>query len=171
MRVVAAPFPLADSIDRVIAMIRPLAEKKGLQLATEISPELDEMVSDRRRVEQILLNVLSNAVKFTERGSVTLTAERVADFQHAPDAEPRAFVKLEVRDTGIGIQPGDLEILFQPFQQVDTGLARQSEGTGLGLAISRRLSILLGGEISVASASAQGSTFTVILPLDQSSEA
>ena len=165
MQVSTTPFDLPASIARVLAMIAPQAEKKGLEFSADVAPELGEMRSDRRRVEQILLNLLSNAVKFTEHGRVTLSAELLAGFSPSPGAPLRPAVRLRVSDTGIGIQPGDLPNLFQPFHQVDTGLARLAEGTGLGLAISRRLATLLGGEISVVSTWAQGSAFTVILPL------
>lgn len=127
------------------------------------------MVGDRRRVEQILLNLLNNALKFTERGGVTLSVDLVADFRPSPDASARPAVRIRVTDTGIGIKPEHRAALFQPFHQLDTGLARQHEGTGLGLAICRRLAALMGGEISAASEWAQGSVFTVILPLNKTS--
>jgi PAS domain S-box-containing protein len=161
----AAPFHLPASIDRVLSMIRPLAEKKGLMLAAEVVREVNEMVSDQRRVEQILINLLSNAVKFTEQGRVALTVDLVADFRLSPQAEACRAVRLRVTDTGIGIKSEDLALLFQPFQQLEIGPARQVEGTGLGLAICRRLATLLGGEISAASLWSKGSEFTVILPL------
>jgi signal transduction histidine kinase len=116
------------------------------------------MTSDRRRVEQILLNVLNNAIKFTDRGAVTMTVDLLTD-------APLPTVFFRISDTGIGIKREDLGKLFRPFQQVDTGLARQHEGTGLGLSICRRLSDLLGGTIGAESAYARGSTFTVTLPL------
>jgi PAS domain S-box-containing protein len=158
------PFNLRAALEHVVSSIQPLADRKSLALTAAISPDLAEIVGDRRRVEQILLNFLSNAVKFTERGSVTLTAGIVADFQPSPNAVPRAVVCIEVADTGMGIKPEDLATLFQPFRQIDTGLARQNEGTGLGLAISRRLATLLGGEIFAASKWSTGSAFTLALP-------
>ncbi len=171
MEVRAEPFDLAASLDRVLRMVGPLAAKKSLLLAATVSPALGEMVSDRRRVEQILLNLLSNAVKFTNQGQVLLSADLLADFRPVPDAEPRPAVRLRVSDTGIGIRPEDLMLLFQPFQQLNSGPARQLEGTGLGLVICRRLAVLLGGEISAASTGSQGSEFTVILPLRIPAEA
>ena len=158
-------FDLRESIERTAALVRPLAEKKRLTLETVIAPEIGAMLSDRRRVEQILLNLLNNAIKFTEKGGVTLTAALVDDFQFAPEAAPVRAVRLAVRDTGIGLKPADLAMLFIPFRQVDSGLGRQHEGTGLGLAICRRLATLLHGEISVESEWAQGSQFTVTIPL------
>ncbi len=166
------PFNLPASIERVLAMIGPLAEKKGLELAAEVAPALRVMVSDQRRVEQILLNLLSNAVKFTDQGRVLLTAELLDDFHPARDGEskpvPRPAVRLCVADTGIGILSEDLLKLFQPFRQIDSGPARRTDGTGLGLAISRRLATLLGGEIAAKSAWSRGSEFTVTLPLERS---
>jgi len=163
-------FDLRASLERVTASIQPLADKKTLALMTVVSPDLSEMTSDRRRVEQILINVLNNAVKFTEHGSVTLNAEILADFRLAPDGPAQPFVSLRVTDTGMGMKPDDLATLFQPFRQIDSGLARQSEGTGLGLAISRGLAALLDGEISAASEWSKGSEFTVLLPLRRPSD-
>ena len=166
------PVDLAAIVAHVVASVRPLAEKKGLGLAARLPAALPAMHSDRRRLEQILLNLLNNAIKFTERGTVMLTAEVLADYAPAagtptapPAAAPRPAVRLGVADTGIGIKPEDLATLFQPFRQIDSGLARQHEGTGLGLTICRRLAGLLGGEISVTSEWGRGSEFAVILPL------
>jgi PAS domain S-box-containing protein len=167
LEVRAEPFDLPALIERATASVKPLAEKKGLALTTNIPPELQEMVSDRRRVEQILLNLLNNALKFTDQGGVTLTVEMVAGFQPSLEAPPRPAVRMRVADTGIGIKPEDLALLFQPFRQVDTGLTRQHDGTGLGLAICRRLAELLGGEISASSEWQHGSEFTVVLPLQK----
>ena len=161
----ATPFDLRASIERVTATVKPQTVAKGLTLTTVLPPELGSMLSDQRRVDQILLNLLNNAIKFTDQGHVTLTAEQVPDFQPSPDLPPQPAVRLSVTDTGIGIRPEDLNKLFQPFRQIDSGLTRQHEGTGLGLAICRRLTSLLGGEISAASEWSHGSTFTVILPL------
>ena len=136
------------------------------------------MRSDRRRVEQILLNLLNNAIKFTDQGSVALHVElepawippaTVDDANNgtSPRSEqPVTAVRFQVTDTGIGIRPEDIEQLFKPFNQVDSGLTRQHDGTGLGLAICSRLTDLLGGTIKVHSQWSQGSEFTVILPLE-----
>jgi len=118
----------------------------------------------KRRVEQVLLNLLSNAVKFTEKGGVTLRAEGASD--NAAGAA-RPVVRLSVTDTGMGIKVEDLATLFQPFRQIDSGLARNHEGTGLGLAICRRLAELLGGEIRAESEWGKGSVFTCIMPLKE----
>jgi PAS domain S-box-containing protein len=167
----AEPFDLRSSIERVTASVNPLVQKKGLALHTEIAAEVGEIVSDRRRVEQILLNLLSNAIKFTDHGRVTLTAERVMGVCRSPGGPDLPAVRLRVIDTGIGMKPEHLSTLFQPFRQIDTGLARQHEGTGLGLAICRRLATLMGGDISAASEWAKGSEFTLNLPLRNPSKA
>lgn len=163
-------FDLAASIDRVITSIRPLAEKKGLNLETADFPDLGPIVSDRRRLEQILINLLNNAIKFTESGGVQLNLEILEDCCVTPEAEPGRAFRIHVSGTGIGIEPGDLDALFQPFQQIDSGLTRQHEGTGLGLAICRRLTTLLEGEIHVRSIPSCGSEFTVIFPLHHSQQ-
>ncbi len=165
LKVRAEPFDLRASLERVTALVKPMADTKNLTLTVMTPPPLGEMVSDRRRVEQILLNLLNNAIKFTECGSVTLTAEVIAEFQASPDSMPRQAVRLQVSDTGIGIKPDDLATLFHPFRQLDAGLTRQHEGTGLGLAICRQLTVLLKGEISVSSVWSKGSEFTVTIPL------
>lgn len=161
----AAPFDLAASLHKVVGLIQPLADRKHLQLRLDLPLVLDPVVSDRVRVEQVLLNLLNNAVKFTEHGEVTLTAEVVARYKSRRLHLEQPAVCLAVADTGPGIKPEDLPKLFQPFRQVDTGLARSHEGTGLGLAICRRLSIMLGGEISVKSTWGRGSVFTFVLPV------
>lgn len=144
---------LRASVERVASTVRPFAEKKGLMLHVVVPDEVLELSSDRRRLEQIMLNLLNNAIKFTERGDVTLEVLRVT-----------GSVVVRVSDTGIGIKPEELHLLFQPFRQIETGLARAHEGTGLGLAICRRLAVLLGGTVDVTSRFGKGSTFTLILP-------
>ena len=153
LAVVREPFDLRASIGKVADIVKPLAEKKGLALRLALAPEIGMWTGDPRRIEQILLNLLNNAIKFTERGEVALVA-----------GAARGGLHLAVSDTGIGIRKEDLGRLFQPFRQIDSGLARQHEGTGLGLAICRRLAGLLGGEIHAASEWGQGSVFTVWLP-------
>jgi PAS domain S-box-containing protein len=150
-----ASFPMLPAIEKTVSAILPLAGKKGIAVRTELSPEVGEICSDQRRVEQILLNLLGNAVKFTDRGEVVVQCRLDHD-----------WIVTTIRDTGIGIDPRHLESIFEPFRQEDTGLARKREGTGLGLSICKRLVELLGGFISVESALGQGSTFTVRLPLE-----
>jgi signal transduction histidine kinase len=154
LEVKSEPFDLRASILKVIGIVKPLAEKKGLVMREELAPGSGPLVSDARRVEQVLLNLLNNAIKFTDKGTVTLRVERAL-----------GAIRMSVADTGIGIKPEDLTQLFQPFRQIDTGLARQHEGTGLGLAICRRLAGLLGGDVHAESEPGKGSVFTLTLPL------
>jgi PAS domain S-box-containing protein len=165
----AEPFKLRDSLEHVMALVEPLANKKSLALSIVAPPDLGEITSDRRRVEQLLLNLVNNAIKFTEHGRVTVTAELVTDYQSSPEAASQPAVRLRVADTGMGIKPEDLAMLFQPFRQIDSGLSRQHEGTGLGLVICRRLATLLGGEISAKSEWSKGSEFNVIIPIQKPS--
>ncbi len=171
------PFDVQRSLNKVLAIVEPLAAAKGLELAVESPAELGEAIGDERRFEQILLNLLSNAIKFTDRGRVTLAAEPIADYR--PDREDRPCdgsepsqppsspaLRLRVSDTGIGIKPENLSCLFQPFRQIDSGITRTHDGTGLGLAICSRLTRLMGGEISAQSEWLQGSTFTVTIPME-----
>ena len=130
---------------------------------------MDEAVGDPRRVEQILLNLLNNAIKFTDLGEVALKVELVPDFKSPGRIFGQPAVRLRVSDTGIGIKPDDLATLFQPFRQIESGLSRNYEGTGLGLAICRRLADLMGGDISAESTWEKGSTFSFTLPLKGSS--
>jgi signal transduction histidine kinase len=160
LQVAREPFDLRDSITKIVGLVMPLAEKKGLALRVELPQEPGRIVSDPRRVEQILLNLLNNAIKFTEVGEVTLKAELVPDINRTP----HSVLRVAIADTGIGIKPEDLATLFQPFRQVDSGLTRNHEGTGLGLAICRRLANLLGGDIHAESVWQQGSKFTLTLP-------
>lgn len=172
------PFDLKAAVERTIAVVHPLAEKKGLRLLCQVDPGVTSLVSDQRRLEQVLLNLLNNAIKFTESGTVSLVVSRQLSEHPAAPTHPRpedrggaereageAVLLLAVSDTGIGIGPEDIPTLFQPFRQIDTGLARRHEGTGLGLAICHRLVQMLGGCIHVESAPGKGSVFTVTLPL------
>jgi len=150
------PFSLRSSLEKVANLVAPLAEKKGLELRVDIAGDIGNIVSDQRRLEQIVLNLLSNAVKFTEEGMIHLDC-RMED----------ARVAIRVQDTGIGMEQQDLEKVFEPFSQIDTGLTRKYEGTGLGLSICKRLVELMGGDISVTRTPGQGSMFMLLLPLHQ----
>src|SRR6056297_335705 len=164
LEVRAEAFDLQEALERVITSTRPLAEKKGLSLEVQAELPLPAMVGDRRRVEQVLLNLLNNAIKFTDSGAVNLVVEPVEDYR-SPVAEERcSAVRMRVRDTGIGIRKEDLPKLFQPFTQLEGVLMRQHEGTGLGLMICRRLVDLMGGEISARSEWNTGSEFAFTLP-------
>jgi len=152
-------FELRPSVEKIIGLLLPAAGKKGLFLQTRWQSSAREIISDQRRVEQVLLNVIGNGLKFTEQGGVTVTIDdaRIAD-------EP--MIRIRVSDTGIGIRPEDFENLFLPFRQLDTGLTRQHEGTGLGLAICDRLLRLLGGSISAEAREGGGVIFSILLPVN-----
>lgn len=164
LEVNSEPFDLAASVQRAMASLTPLAQAKQLPLEVDVSDDVGTMVGDARRVEQILLNLLANAIKFTECGWVRLTVAPQPGYRRTPDAPAVDAVRMAVTDTGIGIKADDLAKLFQPFRQLDAGLTRQHEGTGLGLTICKRLADLMGGEIVAESEWSVGSTFTVILP-------
>jgi PAS domain S-box-containing protein len=155
LEVASESFNMRKSIETIVRAVTPLAEKKGLALVAEVAPEVGQIVSDRRRVEQILINLVNNAVKFTEQGEVHIVCE-VSD----------AWLVTRVIDTGIGIRPEDMDKLFEPFRQIEHGLTRRHEGTGLGLSICKRLVEMLGGEIWAESEWGVGSTFTFTLPRD-----
>lgn len=146
-------FSLREVITQAVATVSPLAEKRGIALHAEIPPDAGDILSDQHRTRQILLNLVGNAVKFTDEGSVCVRC--ICE-------EP--WVTISIQDTGIGIPPQHLKTIFEPFRQVDTGVARSREGTGLGLSICRRLVERLGGFLSVESEPGVGSTFTVRLP-------
>jgi signal transduction histidine kinase len=119
-----------------------------------VSPDLGPVVSDRQKVKQIVVNLLSNALKFTREGSVTIRVDC---------ADPAATVTIAITDTGIGIDPRHHDKIFDDFQQVDSSVARPYGGTGLGLSICRRLATMLGGGLVVESEVGRGSTFTLAL--------
>ncbi len=153
-------FDGIDSLKRTMAMVLPAAESKGLAVhldLDEVSPTT-VLHADKRRFEQVLLNLLGNAIKFTERGSITLNARSDA-----------GRLTVSVADTGIGIRPEDQARLFEPFRQLDTGLKKGHEGTGLGLAISHRLAGLMGGTLTLESQPGVGTTFSLVLPQERSS--
>ncbi|GMW01552.1 MAG: hypothetical protein AMXMBFR84_26890 [Candidatus Hydrogenedentota bacterium] len=149
-------FDPHESVGRVMHLFKPIAEKKRLSLKAEVPPSLTSLYSDRRRFEQVLINLVNNGLKFTNEGGVRVTfvdeGERLA---------------IHVADTGIGIKSEDRQKLFQSFQQLDSGLSRNHEGTGLGLAICSKLASLLGGTIEVRSEWGAGSTFTFLLPVER----
>jgi signal transduction histidine kinase len=148
-------FLAADLLRATAAVVEPLARQKHLAFDYRVPADPIRMTSDVDKVRQILVNLAGNAVKFTDEGSVTLILER-------RDGD----VAFCVRDTGIGIARRDLDRLFRPFAQLDTGLTRRHGGTGLGLYIARGLAELLGGRIEVQSEPGKGSAFTLILPGD-----
>jgi len=155
MELEAAPFSLVAALNNAMTLVRERAQSHGIKLALDVAPELDTMVADERKLKQVVVNLLANAVKFTpDGGTVSLRAVR-----------ENGEVRLAVHDTGIGIAAEDQERIFQEFQQATHQGERSREGTGLGLTLSKRMVELHGGTISVDSAPGKGSTFTVALPL------
>jgi signal transduction histidine kinase len=141
-------------------MFRPLAEKKNIDLRSQIEPDIPMLRQDMTKLQQILQNLLSNAIKFTpEGGRITIAAFR----------DPHDHLVLRVQDTGVGIPEDEREIIFEKFRQGSAAignnqLTREHPGTGLGLSIVKELCILLGGKIELESAVGKGSTFTVTIP-------
>ena len=157
-------FELALLVDSLRRQFEPVASDKKLELVFDLHADAPaEIVSDRQRVEQILRNLLSNALKFTEKGSVTLRIGR-APQRAAAGEVPAPFVAFTVEDTGVGIPEDKLELIFQAFHQADGSTSRRYGGTGLGLTIARQLAGLLGGAVRASSKVGQGSTFTLVLP-------
>jgi PAS domain S-box-containing protein len=147
-------FEIGEVVDSVIETVSPMASAKGLELVRKVPSGL-ALTSDKRRVKQILMNIIGNAVKFTEQGNVTISAGVSRDTN----------LELRFADTGIGIEEDDMKKLFFPFQQIDAALTKAYEGTGLGLYLCKRLVSLLGGDIAASSRYGKGSEFTVVLPL------
>ncbi len=151
------PIVLQSVVEEVRTTLLPAAEAKGLELKT-IVPECELVVTtDRRALSQILFNLVSNAIKFTERGEVCIVLARES-------VNGKTWTQLSVHDTGIGIRPEDQPKLFQLFSQVERIGPRRHEGTGLGLQVSQKLAELLGGQIHFKSEYSKGSTFTLSLP-------
>jgi len=147
---------IAPLLDEVRSIITPLTEKNGNTLDFRLSPKLGGMRTDRTKVKQCLLNVLSNGNKFTQNGKVTLVVERIEG--------DRPMVRFVISDTGIGMNEEQLGRLFQAFSQADVSTTKKYGGTGLGLAITQHFCQLLGGDIKVTSRRGEGSTFTITLP-------
>ena len=161
MTVYVEKFDIKSTIDSIVATISPLIDKKQNSLEVICEPNIGSMQSDVTKVRQTLFNLLSNASKFTEKGTIKLVVRR----------EPQLggdFVVMDVIDSGIGMTPEQLGRLFQAFSQADASTTRKYGGTGLGLAISRKFCQLLGGDITVSSEEGKGSTFTVRLPMNSS---
>lgn len=147
-------------INETIETIRPSLKKNNNTLVANTKEELAYAVVDPTRLKQTLMNLFSNAIKFTENGVITINMEQTIH-------EEKNWLTIQVIDTGIGIPENEIDMLFQPFQQSTSGAEMQYGGTGLGLAISRRMCRLMGGDISISSIEGKGSTFTVWLPIDQ----
>jgi signal transduction histidine kinase len=150
-------FDLNELVPEVMVELDPMIVRSKLVVTPRLSPELPLVNSDRQKVKQIVVNLLSNALKFTHQGGIEIAV--------AFDAGARTAT-IAVNDTGIGIAPEHHEKIFEDFRQVDDSPSRQYGGTGLGLAICRRLATALGGRITLHSAVGQGSTFTLVIPVD-----
>ena len=148
------PFTLAELFGTVTGLLGGKASEKGLRIDTRIGPGLEgSLLGDRQRLTQVLLNYLGNAIKFTERGEIVLSAERL------PEEGGGSYVRFAVADTGIGIAPEVMARIFKPFEQADSSTTRSYGGTGLGLTISKRLAEMMGGEAGGCSTPGKGSTF------------
>ena len=147
-------FSLNDAVREVVETLSPAASEKGLELLPEVPQDIT-LFSDTRRVKQVLVNLVSNAVKFTDQGNVRITARVLEDDN----------LEIRVIDTGIGIKKEDMYKLFQPFQQMGVSLAMRHKGTGLGLYLTKKLGTILGGDISAKSEYGTGSEFTFTIPL------
>ena len=152
-------FNVPDLFEYLATTVRPLVQKNGNKLAVEIADNIATMRSDETRVRQILLNLLSNASKFTENGTITFAADR----EITDDTDEIVF---RVADTGVGMTDEQVARIFEAFQQADASVSRKYGGTGLGLAISRKFANLLGGDITVSSEVGEGSQFMARLPID-----
>ena len=159
MDVYAESFALSDVLDEVASTVGSLIAKKNNRLQVEKGAEIGELHTDQVKLRQCLINLLSNAAKFTEEGTITLSASR--EPQEGGD-----WIRLEVTDTGIGMTPEQLERLFERFAQADESTTRKFGGTGLGLAITRAFCRLLGGDIGVTSEPGHGTTFTIRIPAE-----
>ncbi len=163
MTVAVEDFEVARLVDDVVAATAPLVAHKENRLALDLGADLDGMHTDQVKVRQCLLNLIGNASKFTEKGTITLSVRRE---QPEGGNNGRDWVRFAVQDTGIGMTEEQLGRLFQRFTQADESTTRQFGGTGLGLAITRAFCRMMGGEVTVASTPGEGSTFTIRLPAE-----
>ncbi|MEJ5225358.1 MAG: ATP-binding protein, partial [Anaerolineales bacterium] len=156
MQIHIAPFEPERLLHSVESNMRILAQNKNLQLTTEFDPSLPpQLMGDERRLQQVIINLTGNAIKFTQQGEVRISLLRLNDAQWG----------IRVTDTGAGIPKEAQEYIFDPFRQVDNAITRHNRGTGLGLSITKQLVELMGGSIDLQSEVGRGSTFTIILPL------
>ncbi|HEU5249892.1 MAG TPA: ATP-binding protein [Thermoanaerobaculia bacterium] len=159
MKLFLEVFDVPNLVEEVVATAQPLVEKTSNALEVSVAPDVGQIREDVTKVRQVLLNLLSNAAKFTEKGTISLDVARETDVTGS-------WVVFRVRDTGIGMTPDQTAKLFQAFTQADGSTMRKYGGTGLGLALSRKFCVMMGGDINVESAPGAGSTFTVRLPGD-----
>ncbi len=160
LEVKVEPLALESSLTEVVNQLMPMASNKGLQLTLEMEDSLPMALADSHRIRQVVINMVSNALKFTEKGGVTIRCALLDRYD---------MLRISVNDTGIGISPAALDYIFEAFRQADGSTTRRFGGTGLGLTIARKLIELQGGEVSVESVVGQGSTFSFTLPVASSS--
>jgi signal transduction histidine kinase len=153
------PFDFLDVVNEAVRSLQPMADRKGLQVIVDVAQPAIPMLGDRKRSFQILLNLVTNALKFTERGTVRIAAISSGN-----------TLRVEVADTGIGIKAEHLGMLFEAFRQVDGSAKRVYEGAGLGLYLCRRLLSMMGGEIRAESIYGKGSRFLYSMPLSLAAE-
>ncbi|MCU6499214.1 CHASE domain-containing protein [Rugamonas sp. A1-17] len=166
MELAPAPFQLSAVLEAIATIMTVNSGEKDLELAIGVEADVPQaLVGDGHRLQQILINLVGNAIKFTEKGSVTVLVERAGG-----DGNGAVTLRFTVRDSGIGIPPDQLAQLFAPFSQADASMTRRFGGTGLGLAISRRIAALMGGEIAVQSDAGVGSAFTLTVPLQRAAD-
>lgn len=158
MELVLEPADVATLVREIAAMATPVVRNGGNQFIVEVAPDVGTITTDAGKVRQVLLNLLSNAGKFTRDGTVTVRARRV-------ERDAAQWVALAVEDTGVGLTREQFGRLFQAFAQADATTQRDHGGTGLGLALCRRFCLAMGGDIEVESRAGSGSTFTVMLPV------
>ncbi len=144
---------ITNIISNAMVTVEPMLTGKDVKLEQEIEPDLPSLSTDTLKVKQILLNLLSNAAKFTEQGAITVIAKKQNN-----------MISISVKDDGIGIEAKNLDRVFEEFQQIDSSNSRKYKGTGLGLAIAKRYAVLLGGNLTVHSEVGKGSTFTLVIP-------
>ena len=154
MEIYAETFKLEEIVRVATATVEPMLRNGNVRLVTEIAADLPLIKTDRDKLKQVVLNLLSNSAKFTEKGEIKVAAWSV-----------NGSMKLAVSDTGIGMNQEAMNYIFEEFRQVDMSTTRKYGGTGLGLAIVKRLTNLLGGDIAVESEEGKGTKFTVTLPL------
>jgi signal transduction histidine kinase len=157
MELALSSFALEPMIADVVKTIEPLAAKNSNKVAAHCADEIGTIHADQMRLRQALLNLMSNANKFTERGTITVDARQAQE-------NGRDWITIAVADTGIGMTPEQMGKLFQEFSQADASTTRKYGGTGLGLAISKRFCQMMDGDITVESEPGRGSTFTIKLP-------
>jgi signal transduction histidine kinase len=155
MPLTVSRFDLKDLVAEVLSEVEPIISRSRLEVTSEQAADVPPLKTDRQKIKQIVINFLTNAIKFTPQGSVEVRTEYV---------ESRDEIAVSVADTGIGVSPADRDRIFEDFRQADNSPTREYTGAGLGLAICRRLAGILDGRITLNSEVGRGSTFTLVVP-------